>query len=162
MSPEARPVATSFASRSNGPMSSARGPHLAVGAIVVHGGALLMVQRAEPPAAGKWSVPGGRVEAGEWIVDAVRREVLEETGLKIEVAELAGIFEVPGDPHYVVMDYLATVLDDSPPRAADDAAAVAWVPLEDISSLQCTPRLVEALTAWGVLAATGGSASAEE
>ncbi len=144
-------------------MSSERGPHLAVGAIVVHRGAMLMVQRAKPPAAGKWSVPGGRVEAGEWIVDAVRREVIEETGLQIEVAELAGIFEVPGDPHYVVLDYLATVRDNRPPRAGADAAAAAWVPLEDIASLPCTPRLVETLTAWGVLTTTGGaSASAEE
>ncbi len=125
-------------------------------------GALLMVQRANPPAAGKWSVPGGRVEAGEWIVDAVRREVIEETGLQIEVAELAGIFEVPGDPHYVVLDYLATARDNSPPRAGADAAAAAWVPLEDIASLPCTPRLVETLTAWGVLTETGGTASAEE
>lgn len=128
----------------------------------MHDGSLLMVQRGEGPAAGKWSVPGGRVEAGEWLADAVRREVSEETGLKIEVAELAGIFEVPGDPHYVVLDYLATAHDDRPPRAAGDAAAAAWVPLEDIASLQCTPRLVETLTAWGVLTATGGSASAEE
>ena len=129
-------------------------PYLGVGAVVLYDGALLMVRRAKDPGRGLWSVPGGHVEPGELLTDAVRREVREETGLEVEVGELAGILEVPGDPHYVILDFVSTVVGASEPRASGDAGEARWVPLAEISKLQCTPRFVETLTAWGVLAST--------
>ena len=125
---------------------------LAVGAIVVRNGHLLMVRRAQEPSLGLWSVPGGKVERSEYLSDALRREVSEETGLAIEVGELAGFFEVIGDDdHYVIMDFLCTYSGADEPRPGDDVDRVRWVPLEDVPSLDCTPRFVELLTAWGVL-----------
>ena len=125
---------------------------LAVGAIVIRDDHLLMVRRAQEPARGLWSVPGGKVERSEYLSDALRREVREETGLEIDVGELAGFFEVIGDDdHYVIMDFLSTYSGSDVPRPGDDVDLVRWVPLDDIPSLDCTPRFVELLTAWGVL-----------
>jgi 8-oxo-dGTP diphosphatase len=130
------------------------GPQVAVGAIVVADGAMLMVQRGRAPAKGLWSVPGGRVEAGEYLSEALIREVREETGITIQVGELAGIFEVLGEEHYVILDYLATAASGSAPVPGEDAAAARWVPLDEIPSLECTPRFVETMRAWGVLPAS--------
>ena len=129
------------------------GPQVAVGAIVVRDEELLMVRRANDPGAGLWSVPGGRVEKGEYLTDALKREVLEETGVEIEVVELAGLFEVVGEDHFVILDYLATVTGENVfPRAMGDADEARWVPLDGIKDLECTPRFEELLAAWGVLA----------
>lgn len=110
-----------------------------------------MVRRAKEPAQGLWSVPGGSLEPGEYLADAVAREVKEETGLDIEVGELAGIFEVPGDTHFVILDFLADPLGDTEPTAGDDVSEARWVALDDIEKLECTPRLAETLRAWGIL-----------
>lgn len=127
-------------------------PQIAIGAIVIHDDALLMVQRAHDPGKGLWSLPGGRVEQGEYLADALRREVLEETGLTVDVGELAGILEVPGDDlHYVILDYHATVTGDPAPTAGTDASEVRWVPLRDVAKMDCTPRFVETMQAWKVL-----------
>lgn len=131
--------------------SRERGPTIAVGAIVVHDGQLLMVQRANEPGRGLWSIPGGRVEHGEYLADALAREVKEETNLDISVGDLLGIAEVTGDPHYVILDFEASLSGVGEPIAADDVAEVRWVPLEAVDKLDCTPRFVEFLRAWRVL-----------
>ncbi len=128
-------------------------PQIAVGAIVLSNGKLLMVQRANEPGAGLWSLPGGRLEQGELLEDAVKREVEEETGIEIEVGGLVGILEVPGDPHYVILDYAATASREHPPVPAQDVSEARWVPLEEVARLPCTPRFVETLRGWGVLPA---------
>lgn len=136
----------------------ASGPTVAVGAVVVRDGELLMVRRGREPGKGLWSLPGGRVERGEYLVDAVAREVQEETGLEVEVDDLLGIFEVVGaDTHYVIHDYVARAPSGAPARAGDDVAEVRWVPLDRIATMECTPRLVETLRAWGI-----GAPSADE
>ena len=128
------------------------GPQIAIGAIVIHDDALLMVQRAQEPGKGLWSLPGGRVEKGEYLAEALRREVLEETGLVVDVGELAGILEVPGEElHYVILDYNATVVGDPTVRAGTDASDVRWIPLDRVAHMECTPRFVETMTAWRVL-----------
>ena len=119
---------------------------------MIHDGALLMVQRAHEPGKGLWSLPGGRVERGEYLADALRREVLEETGLVVEAGELAGILEIPGEEfHYVILDFHSTVSGDTTPRPGTDANDVRWVPLKEVAHMECTPRFVETMTAWKVL-----------
>lgn len=138
------------------------GPQIVVGAVVIHDGSLLMVRRANEPSKGLWTLPGGRVEPGEYLAEAAAREVLEETGVTVDVGELLGVLEVVGEEwHYVIHDYLATVDGDPSPTPADDAQEARWVPLEEVPSLECTPRFVETLTGWGVLASPEGSAADE-
>lgn len=125
-------------------------PQIAVGAVVVDSGRLLMVRRGREPAKGLWSVPGGKVEKGEYLNAAVRREVREETGLEIRIDRLLGIHEVVGDTHYVILDFMAALDGQGDPVPADDVAEARWVPLDEVASLDCTPRFCETLRGWGV------------
>lgn len=109
-----------------------------------------MVKRGREPAKGLWSVPGGRVEKGEYLKAAVQREVLEETALQVAVDRLLGIHEVVGDPHYVILDFMAGLDGSGDPVAGDDVAEARWVPLDEVASLDCTPRFCETLRGWGV------------
>jgi 8-oxo-dGTP diphosphatase len=130
-------------------------PELCVGAVLVHDGALLLVRRGHGPAAGEWSVPGGRVEHGETVAEAVVREVAEETGLECICGELLGWVEVMGeDPdshHFVILDFVATVLEHGAPVAGDDAAEVAWVPLHEVAERRLVDGLAEFLHDNGIL-----------
>ena len=124
-----------------------------VGAVIHDdAGRLLLVLRGRPPAAGTWSLPGGRVEAGESDAEAVRRELQEETGLDVEVGAEVGRVERPGlaGQQYDIHDYACTVAGGTP-VAGDDAAAVRWVTRTALADLTCSPGLVETLTEWGVL-----------
>jgi 8-oxo-dGTP diphosphatase len=127
------------------------GPAVAVGAICQNGAELLMVKRGREPARGLWSIPGGRVERGEYLTAALTREVKEETALDIDVGQLVGIHEVVGDPHYVILDFEANVVSDGPPVAGNDVDEVRWVPFAEVPTLDCTPRFVEIMRAWSVL-----------
>ena len=120
---------------------------------MVSEGALLMVRRGREPGRGLWSVPGGKVDRGEYLVDALRREVKEETGIDVEVHDLLGFFEVVGeDSHYVVLDFLATASAGGVPIPGDDVDDARWVPLDQVARHECTPRFIETLRSWGVLA----------
>ncbi|MDQ3915254.1 MAG: NUDIX domain-containing protein [Actinomycetota bacterium] len=110
-----------------------------------------MIRRRNEPGAALWSLPGGRVEHGEYLADALQREVAEETGLTIEVRDLVGILEVVGDPHYVILDFYAEAEAGGDPVAAGDVSDARWVPLDEVAHLPCTPRFVETLRGWGVL-----------
>ena len=127
-----------------------------VGGIVRDGDRLLLVRRGQAPARGTWSVPGGRVEAGESDAQATAREVLEETGLAVEVGERAGSVErdAPGGGVYVIQDYLcrpAPDADVAAVRAGDDADDAGWFTAAELRALDTAPGLVEALVSWGVL-----------
>jgi len=124
-----------------------------VGAVVRDdAGRLLLVLRGHAPAAGTWSLPGGRVEAGESDAQALRREVTEETGLQVEVGRLVGTVERdgPGGATYQIHDYACTVAGGTL-VAGDDAADVCWAADAEVGTLDCSPGLVETLTGWGVL-----------
>ena len=127
-------------------------PTVAVGAVVVHDGDLLVIKRGHPPATGRWSLPGGRVEAGELLVEAVVREVLEETGLEAACGELLGWAErVDDDGHFVILDFEATVLERRDPTPGDDAIEALWVPLSDVTDLDLVDGVAEFLHEHGVL-----------
>ena len=115
-------------------------------------GRLLLVLRGRAPAAGTWSLPGGRVEPGESDAVAVRRELREETGLEVEVGAEVGRVDRPGlgPARYDIHDYACTVAGGTL-AAGDDAAAVRWVTRAELADLTCSPGLVETLTEWGVL-----------
>ncbi len=125
-----------------------------MGAVAVVDGRLLLVRRGHGPAAGSWSLPGGRVEAGETLAEAVVRELAEETGLEGVCEDLVGWVERIGDDHhFVIFDFLVTVLDgpDTEPAAGSDAAEAAWVALDDVAHLRLTDGLAEFLHDHGIL-----------
>jgi ADP-ribose pyrophosphatase YjhB (NUDIX family) len=128
-------------------------PELCVGAVVVDDGRLLLVRRGRPPGAGRWSVPGGRVEHGETVCEAVVREVAEETGLRCECGPLLGWVERIGEGfHFVILDFRAGLAaGNGAATAGDDAAEVAWVPLADIATVDTVDGLVDFLAEHGVL-----------
>jgi 8-oxo-dGTP diphosphatase len=128
-------------------------PEVAVGAVCAHDDALLLIRRGKGPAAGEWSVPGGRVERGETLHEAVVRETLEETGLEVVVDRFLGWVERIDDAyHYVILDFAVTALDPAVvPVAGDDAAEAAWVPRHDVSDLRLVGGLYDALRDWEVL-----------
>jgi 8-oxo-dGTP diphosphatase len=118
-----------------------------VGAVVVEDGRLLLIRRGRGPAQGEWSVPGGRVEAGELTAEAVVRELAEETGLEGVCGELIGWVERVGeDHHFVILDFAVTLLEpESEPVAGDDAQEAAWVPLHEVADVQLVEGLAEFL-----------------
>ena len=134
-------------------MSRAR-PELAVGAVVVRDDCLLVIRRGHGPGAGEWSVPGGRVEAGETLHEAVVREMWEETGLEVVVERFLGWVERLGDDHhFVILDFVVGLLDaEATAVAGDDAAEAAWVPLHELSEIRLVAGLHEFLTDHGVIA----------
>lgn len=125
-----------------------------VGAVVFDdSGRLLLIRRANPPAQGTWSLPGGRVEPGESSEDAVVRELHEETGLSgILVREVGSVERAaPGGGTYVIRDFLLSVPGSPAPLAGDDASDAGWFSPTEVRALSTSPDLVEVLTGWGLL-----------
>lgn len=117
-----------------------------MGAVVVDDERLLLVRRGHGPAAGTWSVPGGRIEPGETVQEAVVRELLEETGIEGVCGELIGWAERIDDEHHaVILDFAVTLLEASEPVAGDDATEARWVPLWDVADMNLAPGLAEFL-----------------
>ena len=126
-------------------------PVVCVSAVVVDDDRLLMVRRGRGRAAGDWSIPGGHVEHGETLAEAVVRELFEETGLEGVCGPLLGWSELLPDTegvegtHVVILDFTVTLLDPGEPVAGDDAAEAVWVPLADVAERPLAPGLAEFL-----------------
>ena len=121
-------------------------PIVGVGAVVIRDGHVLLVQRAQEPLSGKWTLPGGAVELGETLEEAVVRELREETGLEVRVLELIEAFErMARDDndrlryHYVLLDYLCVPVSGEL-LAGSDVAAAAWVRPEEFVRYQVTEK----------------------
>jgi 8-oxo-dGTP diphosphatase len=127
---------------------------LCVGIIAVDRHRLLVVRRGRPPGQGRWSIPGGHVEPGETMAEAVRRELREETGLDGTCGRLVGWAEHPGRArHLVIFDFEVTVAAAGPLVAGDDAEDARWVPLGEVTALDLVAGLEAFLTEHGILGA---------
>ena len=122
-------------------------PLIGVGAIIIHQSKILIVKRANEPAKGLWSIPGGVVELGEHLHGAIKREVKEETGLEVDIERLVDavdniVLDVEGriQYHYVLLDYLCR-LRGGVLKAADDVHEIQWIPLRALHSLPITSSL---------------------
>jgi len=117
-----------------------------VSALVVDRDELLLVRRAREPGAGLWALPGGRVEAGETLAEAVVRELHEETGLEGVCGEFVGLVEIiEPEVHVVVLDFRAHLLAHAEPTPGDDATEALWVPLGEVVDHLLVPGLGEFL-----------------
>jgi 8-oxo-dGTP diphosphatase len=106
-------------------------PVVGVGVVLVQDGKVLLVQRGRDPGRGLWAVPGGKIRHGEPMREAARRELLEETGLKVEVGDVVWVGEyLEADDHIVLIDFAGSVMGGEL-RAGDDAEDVRWVELEE-------------------------------
>lgn len=126
----------------------------AAGIVHDQAGRLLLIRRGQAPAAGSWSVPGGRCRPDESPDDACVREVAEETALEVAVVRLAGRVEraAPGGGVYVIDDFVCRVVGGAL-SAGDDAADARWVSRDELAALELAPGLYAALDEWGLLPA---------
>ena len=113
-------------------------PLVGVGAVIVHDGKVVIVQRGTEPLKGQWSVPGGALEIGESLRECAAREALEETGLQVEAGEVLEVFDaIYRQPdgriqfHYVLLDFACRLLDGKL-RAGGDAVQARWVTMEEL------------------------------
>ena len=112
---------------------NARVPGVGCGAAIVGDGLLLLVKRKRPPEAGCWSLPGGKVDFGERIEDAILREIDEEVGVEIALTKSLGFVETIGldDQHWISPIYLAEIVSGEPEnREPGKHEAIAWAPLD--------------------------------
>ncbi|HKE18162.1 MAG TPA: NUDIX hydrolase [Kofleriaceae bacterium] len=127
-------------------------PVAAVGAVAFdERGRVLLVRRGHPPEQSAWSVPGGRIEPGERVTEAVAREMAEETGLQVAVLGLVAAIDwierAPGGElvrHFVILDHLVEVLGGEL-AAGDDADEAEWFALDELARLTTTAGLVDVI-----------------
>lgn len=119
-------------------------PLVGVGAVIVNDARVLLIRRGQAPLLGEWSLPGGVLECGENLREAVMREAREETGLTVDVGEMLGVYErvIRSDDgrvryHYVLIDFLCLPSSDEI-KAGSDASDVGWFRREDLSALKLT------------------------
>jgi mutator protein MutT len=117
-------------------------PLVGVGALIVDSGRVLLARRGKEPLKGEWTLPGGLVETGETLVQAVKREALEETALSLNVHEVAAVLDriypdASGriEYHYILVDYLCSVAAGEA-RAGSDIDEVQWFTRDELAGLE--------------------------
>ena len=126
-------------------------PFVGVGAVIVQEGRVLIVKRKYDPLAGQWSIPGGAVELGETLEASIAREMLEETGLEIEVGPVIEVFDrITRDEegsvryHFVLVDYLCWPVGGTL-QAGSDVADARFVPPSDLAAYQLTTKAMDVI-----------------
>jgi 8-oxo-dGTP diphosphatase len=126
-------------------------PVVGVGAVIVHAGRVALIRRGKEPLKGRWVVPGGTLEWGEGLEEAVVREVREETGLTVRPRALLMVFDrIERRPegvlyHYVILDYLCEWLAGEL-EAGSDADEAAWVSPEELPAYDLPEKALEVVT----------------
>lgn len=120
-------------------------PGLAALAVLARGGDVLLVRRRNPPDAGLWGYPGGRVERGEPIGDCAARELAEETGVTAEPGALIALIEVVRSDHHFVLAAVLCAHVAGEPEAADDALEARWIAVDDVRAgrVSCSRHVAE-------------------
>lgn len=123
------------------------------GALVVRQGRVLLAKRAFEPSKGCWDLPGGFLNEGEHPEEGARRELLEETGLRVRLGQCLGIYmDRYGNSHAAKWTlniyYLAEPLDDAEPRAADDASELAWFAPDELPAAMAFKHEEQVLADW--------------
>jgi mutator protein MutT len=130
-------------------------PVMGVGGVIVDRGRTVLIRRGTEPLLGEWSIPGGTIEIGETIEEAVRRELREETGLEVRVLELIELFDriYPQDGatdkkkprfHFVIADYLCELVGGEP-RAGSDVTDLAFAREEELPQFHLTEKATSVL-----------------
>ncbi len=121
-------------------------PIVGVGGILLEGSRILLVRRGAEPLRGEWSIPGGAVEVGEPLAEALAREMLEETGLRVQILHLVEVLDriLLGDDgrvryHYVLLDYLCRPVGGEL-RAGSDASEARWVDRSELDHYGLRPE----------------------
>lgn len=124
-------------------------PSVGVGGVVVHDGRVLLIRRGKPPLFGRWVVPGGTVERGETLEQALVREVREETGLEVRPVQFLTAFDrilrAPDGSvgyHYVILDYLCERIAGEP-QGGSDALDARFAAPGELEELQLPPKALE-------------------
>ena len=133
-------------------------PVIGVGGVIVDRGRTVLIRRGTEPLLGQWSIPGGTIEIGETLEEAVRRELREETGLEVRVLELIELFdriylkngETSHDRkkpryHFVIADYLCELVGGEP-RAGSDVTDLAFAREEELGKFHLTEKATAILT----------------
>jgi ADP-ribose pyrophosphatase YjhB (NUDIX family) len=122
-----------------------RQPIIGVGGVVIQGNRVLLIRRGHEPLKGEWSIPGGMLELGESLKDGVKREVLEETGLKVRPIEVLTVFDriqKKGERiqyHYVIVDYACRPTGGLL-KSGSDVLDARWVEREELPRYKITPK----------------------
>jgi 8-oxo-dGTP diphosphatase len=132
-------------------------PVVGIGGVVIEGGQAVLIRRGSEPLLGHWSIPGGSLEIGESLQAGVARELLEETGLEVQVLEVIEVFDriFPGEPgqagqgrgprfHYVIVDYLCERISGQP-RPGGDVTDVAFASENELEKFQLTETATRVL-----------------
>ena len=129
-------------------------PTPGAGAVIIDNGRMLLIRRTRGAYVDHWAVPGGRQRRGETMREAAAREVLEETGLIVEVGDPVWVGDIleEADPpayHYTVVDFLAVAVGGEL-QAGDDAAEVRWVPADEVREMDLTPTMIDLIDEIGL------------
>jgi len=126
-------------------------PIVGVGGVIFEGASVLLAKRGQEPAKGTWSLPGGAVELGEKVIDALKREIREEIGIEIEVVGLVRVLDrVLCDEeeriryHYVIVDYWGWKVSGEP-KPGSDTSDICFVPLEEIQKKDIHKDVLETI-----------------
>ena len=126
-------------------------PGFGVGAVVIENGKVLLARRGQPPLEGRWTLPGGMVELGETLEDALRREVLEETGWTVRVRQQLALFDfIEKDEsgrvryHYVLADFLCDRLEGDL-HAGSDVTDVRLVSPHELDTYELAAKALEVI-----------------